>query len=513
MKNFRSFEDSGEIPLSNINVLIGANNSGKSSILRALHQLQTGIDDIYGDVRVGSTSATIDIKFKNPAFPLPSPWQQYQGTNTLSHLTIIHSSDRRAGNVTERISGQGGSEAVSTNPNTSSFRAKSSEPNHLIIPFFSKRKTGSYAENVSEQYVTEISSNLSNLAAKLSRISNPNFPAYEKYSNACREILGFVVTSITSPNGQRPGIYLPDQSSIPIDQMGEGVPNIVSLLVSLSTSENKLFLIEEPENDLHPQALKALLDLIALSSQKNQFVISTHSNIVVTHLCSMENSKLFKISSEKGKLPTTATIDEVENSPRDRVQVLQELGYSFSDYDLWEGWLLLEESSAERIIRGYLIPWFAPKLHRIKTVAAGGINNVEPMFNDLLRVVLFTHLQQAYSGLAWVRVDGDEVGKESIRKLRERFTSIPGDHFSTFDKPQFELYYPNKFKAKADAALANSDKKRKQEAKKELLEEVINWIEQDLERAKIEFEQSASSVITELKLVEQQFLKQKNICA
>ena len=41
--------------------------------------------------------------------------------------------------------------------------------------------------------------------------------------------------------------------------MGEGVANIVGLLVDLCLAENKLFLIEEPENDIHPKALKGLL--------------------------------------------------------------------------------------------------------------------------------------------------------------------------------------------------------------------------------------------------------------
>ncbi|UUA73299.1 ATP-dependent nuclease [Cellvibrio sp. QJXJ] len=503
IRKFRSFEDSKEISLSDINVLIGANNSGKSSVLRALHHLQQGLNDPFGDVRVGATKATIDMTFnKQPTTP---PWTQFENSRIAYCSITIQSADRRSGQISNQLTVGNGSTTVGE------YKSPNSEPSHLIIPFLSKRKTANYLEDVREQFVTQISSDMSNLAAKLSRIANPNFPAYQQYSNACKEILGFVVTSITSPNGQRPGIYLPDQSSVPIDQMGEGVPNIVSLLVSLSMSEGKLFLIEEPENDLHPQALKALLDLIVLSSQKNQFVISTHSNIVVTHLCSVDKSKLFKINSEKGQLPTTATIEEVSNSPRDRVQVLQELGYSFSDYDLWEGWLLLEESSAERIIRDYLIPWFAPKLHRIKTVAANGINNVEPTFNDLSRVVLFTHLQQAYSGLAWVRVDGDDAGKESIEKLRTKFSSIPKDHFSTFDKPQFELYYPAEFQAKANAALAIQGKKQKQEEKGTLLKEVIIWIEQDINRAKIEFEKSAASVITELKLIEKQFLQQKDV--
>jgi predicted ATPase len=507
LRNFRSFEKSGDINLSDINILIGENNSGKSSILRAIHHVQHGLTNIFADVRVNSSNSEIILDFQNS--DRAKHWQQFATDATLTFKCNIASPDRREGECSYNM--------ITTNPanivtikNSDHVLFPNTEPNHFIVPFFSKRKASYYQEEVKESQLTQITSDTSNLAAKLSRIGNLSFPGHRLYAETCKAILGHIITAVPSQNGQRPGVYLPDSSIIYIDQMGEGVPNIVFLLASLALSKGKLFLIEEPENDLHPNALKALLDLIKESSKHNQFVISTHSNIVVTHLCAEKNSKLFKITCEKGLLPNTASIEEIGDSPRERVQVLQELGYSFSDYDLWEGWLLLEESSAERIIRDYLIPWFAPKLHRIKTVAANGINNVEPTFNDLFRVVLFTHLQQAYSGLAWVRVDGDDVGIESIEKLKAKFPSIPQDHFSTFDKPQFELYYPNQFKKKADAALTTQDKKRKQEAKRELLEEVISWIEQDLDRAKIEFEQSASSVITELKLIEQQFLKQKN---
>src|SRR5262249_9744357 len=142
----------------------------------------------------------------------------------------------------------------------------------------------SYGEDIREQNVIQINSDMSNLSAKLSRIANPAFPKNKQYAEACEAVLGFVVTAIPSQNGQRPGIYLPNQAALPIEQMGEGVPNIVQLLASLAVSEDKLFLIEEPENDLHPDALKSLLELVVASSKSNQFVISTHSNIVVSYL-------------------------------------------------------------------------------------------------------------------------------------------------------------------------------------------------------------------------------------
>ena len=70
--------------------------------------------------------------------------------------------------------------------------------------------------------------------------------------------------------------------------MGDGVPNVVGLLADLALTKGKMFLIEEPENDLHPSALKALLELVEDGATHNQIVVSTHSNIVARHLGSCE---------------------------------------------------------------------------------------------------------------------------------------------------------------------------------------------------------------------------------
>jgi AAA domain, putative AbiEii toxin, Type IV TA system len=503
LQNFRSFVDSGEIALEQINVLIGENNSGKSSVLRGLHLLQQGIGDSFSDVRVGSENAQIEMQLVEASTCVP--WCIAPGTGKVLCHFNISSSDRRNGKFEMEITPEGSVQR------TGDFRLQNIEPHHFIVPFLSKRKTGGYGEDIREQNVISIFSEMTNLAAKLSRIANPHFPAYREYSEACEALLGFIVTAIPSINGQRPGVYLPDQSIVPIDQMGEGVPNIVALLCSLAVSRGKLFLVEEPENDLHPLALKALLDLIQKSSEYNQFVISTHSNIVVSHLCSNSNSQLLQVSSQKGVLPTLAKIVSVPPTPAGRIQVLHELGYSFSDFDLWDGWLMLEESSAERIVRDYLIPWFAPKLKRIKTIAAGGVTNVEPVFADFHRLMLFTHLQPAYSGRTWVRVDGDPAGRQVTAKLREKFPTIPKEAFACWESPQFEQYFPSNFAQATSTALAIQDKQGKRAAKRELLLQVVDWIEEDTERARESFQTSAQHVIEDLQSIEREFVAKQTI--
>lgn len=311
-----------------------------------------------------------------------------------------------------------------------------------------------------------------------------------------------MVTSIPSDGGQRPGAYMPNQERLYIDQMGEGVANIVFLLSNLAVSENKIFLIEELENDLHPKALKALLDLIIESSKTNQFFISTHSNIVVRHLAADVGSKLFNITIEENSNPPKALIIEVEPTVEARLGVLRDLGYAFSDFELWDGWLILEESSAERIIRDYLIPWFAPKLSRVRTLAVGGISQVESTFEDFHRLVRFTHLEEAYKNKAWILVDGDASGKEIVEKLLTRYKSWGSSRFQCFSNAQFEHYYPESFADKVKATLEIVDKKARKESKLQLLNDVRAWLDEDKQRGKAALQVSAKEVIMHLKNIE-----------
>lgn len=433
------------------------------------------------------------------------------GLVDLQNFQHWHRNERLdTGQLTIRVINRPGSPGFERNLGDSGIvEIPNVEPRHFVVPYLSKRKTANYHEDVRAEHAQVISNDLTYLAAKLSRLSNSSFPGHADYVEACREILGFVVSAVPSGGGQRPGVYLKDRQTLFIDQMGEGVPSIVGLLADLTLAEGKLFLIEEPENDLHPRALKALLELILVSSKSNQFVVSTHSNIVVRYLASAPNSVLFNVSATKESFPPVASITPVDQTVAARMAVLRDLGYAFADFDLWDGWLILEESSAERLIRDYLIPWFFPRLTRVRTVAVGGTGNVAPTFHDFQRLVRFTHLEQAYRDVVWVRVDGDTSGLEVVKALRTGYPGWVADRFGWFKERDFEKYYPREFSAQAEAALALQDKKARRAAKATLLDQVRAWLDADVQRAKTALQESAAEVIADLAVIDQQLREAK----
>lgn len=491
LSNFKSYKNSGPIALGSINVFTGKNNSGKSALIQALALLQQGRSLDHNDIRKRAPQYTIEC--------------QVAHVDTLRFMGLDLGGTDHGG----LLLSLGGGESTNKNlifkagrDQRGVIRFSQHEPNNFIYSYLAKRKVTQFVQQVDQERARLVTDNLQNLVSKVVRLANPDNEQHEQYSALCEKVLGFRVTAHPSPNGMQAGIPIGNQDYLPIEAMGEGVPNLLGLIVHLCIADGNLFLIEELENDVHPEALKALLEVIVEKSASNQFIISTHSNIVVRHLGAAPKSLLYEVELDyqRGQVPTSS-VHAVPAEPAARIEVLRKLGYELYDFDLWDGWLILEESSAEVIIRDYLIPWFAPRLSRVRTLAAGGTDKVEPTFEDFRRLFLFTHLQPGYNERAWVVIDGDDGGKRVVKALRAKYNGWPAEHFKTLVQTDFERYYPKRFKAEVDALLAlHHDKKPT--PKRDLLNKVKEWCKAEPEEAKREFEQSAAEVIAILKAIE-----------
>lgn len=498
INNIKSFEASGTIHLDRkMNILLGANNSGKSTIIRLLHLLQNPVILTASDVRIDAPNASAIINLEDIDNPQLTSW-----VNSGFIPTVQITGNRGAGNLQVTM-------VTHNNTQRSNVNIPAREPDNLIYPYLSKRKVQGYRREVHKAYVLEVADTLVDLVPKVDRLANKYYTRHKEFEQACIDILGFPITTFQAEdnNGKQVGIIVNDYDNIPLEAMGEGVPNLLGLIVNLCMAKGKLFLIEELENDIHPRALKSLLELIIKKAEYNQFVISTHSNIVARFLGSIPGSKIHYIALApytSHRIPT-ALYREVGNSPQERREVLEDLGYDIVDYELAKGWLFFEESSAERIVREYLIPWFAPGLQgNIRTIAAQGNTDVEPKFNDFNRLFLFLHLESIYKNRAWVIVDGDPGGQKIIDDLKQKYTPSgwEEEQFRLFSKEDFEVYYPVDFQDEVTRILQKPDGQHKRTEKKELLYKVLAYIKEDEQKAREAFEQSAREVIDLLQSIE-----------
>jgi hypothetical protein len=500
--NYKSFADSGEVALGQVNILVGRNNHGKSAFIQAIHLLQQGAHIRGNDVRLGEEEASIELSLTAANQTDFQRYYEIDMNDTL--LTPTINLARGGGLSIQTIS------EPNQGPSRNLKRFAAQEPDNFIYTYLSKRKVLGFDREVNRDRTRAVQIDLRNLVAKVSRLANPDYVHAVEYDELCKAVLGFRISvhAAEDGNGQQAGIPVGSFGYIPLESMGEGVSSQLGLITDLCMADSNLFLIEEPENDIHPEGLKTLLNVIVEKSKTNQFIVSTHSNIVTRYLGTASDSKIFEFEStfKPNEIPTSA-IREVEPSPEARIAVLRRLGYELSDFELWDGWLILEESSAEIIIR-YLIPWFVPGLARVRTVAAGGTSKVEPTFEDFRRLFLFAHLEPQYRGRAWVVVDGDDAGKAVIVGLKDKYKDWPPDHFTKWSQPDFERYYPPRFTEQVEETLTK-DHDGKRKAKKKLLDKVKEWSNANPKEAKAEFEQSAAEVIKILHQIEADLLQKR----
>ena len=499
LRNIKSFHADHSLELSrNVNILIGPNNSGKSTILTTVLLLQSKTLDI-NDTTLGKEDAGVSIHFDNPikeiekyVFIQQGFWQNHR---RMLSFTPNQGVSFYKTNDTEETAGY------------QFRRIPAIENQNLIYPFLSKRKVLTYSEEIRLQSSQEVNGTFSNLYAKVDNLSNADLPAYNEYRKACEEIIGFNISTTQSNNGKKAALIVGNRSHIFLESMGEGVANLLGIIVNLCMAENQIFLIEELENDIHPQALKALLRLIEKKSANNQFIISTHSNIVVKQLGGIDTTKVFKVSMELKERMPYSTVREVGNNPLERQEVLEELGYEFDDFSLWKAWLFLEEASAEGMIRDLLIPMFVPKLSgKLRTYSAKSVSEIEPKFEDFNKLFVFLHLQPTYKNRVWVIIDEGESEKKIIDKMRSDYskTGWDIDKFLQFSQHDFERYYPAFFEGDIEDALNETVKTKKKDKKRALNVKVREWSIANPEQAKEEFKVSAKEVIAILKKIEKE---------
>ena len=485
----RCFEDTGDIVLAkSFNLIVGQNNSGKSTFLRGVLHLQ------------GPCLDANDIRPQSPAAWL-SAW-----------LTAVNQQDAfanggyQAPDMRVMITFQGNHQNYNDFPlvhlGIGHLAFHANRPLHHIVPFLAKRKASGFSEAINQGAHSPVNGTLQDLYANIDVLATAGHPKHQDYLDSVIEVLGLTITTRASGNGKVAGFYLDQDNFITLDRMGDGVTEIVALITELCLSRNKIFVLEEPETNLHPKGLKALLELVRRSAEHNQFIIATHSNVVVRELGADEDSKVFRVYRDGDAHDSPSRIEEVERHPAAHHELLRELGYEFTDLNLHDGWLFLEESSAERVVRDILIPTFVPELRgRLRTFSAAGVTNLEPSVAEFRRLITFVHLEPAYEGRLWVRADGDQSGQAAVEKMNQTFPNMGEDGISTFQQPQFENYYPADFADEAQEVLAIVDKKARRMAKTDLLQKVLAWTDGNPYQAKLAWEASAQEVIALLKMI------------
>jgi len=163
------------------------------------------------------------------------------------------------------------------------------------------------------------------------------------------------------------------------DQCGLGLRDLLLILSRIILADiNHILLIEEPENHLHPDIQRRLLDYISRKT-KNQFFITTHSNVF---LDTKYVDKIFHVKYNKSNI----SVEEMNS----KANLLSDLGYSISDNLIADLIILVEGPSDKMIIEEFFVKYGIYAKYNLRIWAlGGGIMNRHDLsiFSDTYKVL------------------------------------------------------------------------------------------------------------------------------
>ena len=77
---------------------------------------------------------------------------------------------------------------------------------------------------------------------------------------------------------------LTDDTLVPAEALSEGLLYFLGFMALQHLAESRLFLVEEPENGLHPARISEIMSVLREISKTSQVIIATHSPLVVNEL-------------------------------------------------------------------------------------------------------------------------------------------------------------------------------------------------------------------------------------
>jgi len=233
IKDLKCFK--GEHPYEfskHINLFVGANNSGKSTLMRALH-LPEMTSQPRNCVRIKAKAAFVELRFEDLDERFANDMAARSGGSSSGGVRFSF-----VDNHTVTHSLKFASDADWGEPRHFNFGKTISHKDNIFHPFLSGRKVGKFEEQTNEKTQQEIRTNLSNLQQRLMRLTDPGSDHHERFKAACLDIIGHPINSFVLNSGTGAGFRVDEDNEIALADMGEGVPNILGLIVNLFSDQS-----------------------------------------------------------------------------------------------------------------------------------------------------------------------------------------------------------------------------------------------------------------------------------
>lgn len=380
VSNFRSITLTEAIDFSQYNVIVGANNIGKSNLINALVLAlnlvkQSSYMRLLRGVQRGALN--IDRNQYDRKRDFPKNVKNPERKSTIFRLTFELSDSEKeilhreySININKQITLR----FYFSNDNRGTYdvvmRGKASKKfnnnKHLIAKYIADNLNPIYvpcirtAEMSEEAFERALNLRMKELNEDeeykrcLQVLSEKQNIVLSKFQDELLETVSRYIPSVTQITYRTPQyvsnqnnsfqnnvgrIYIDDGVETALELKGDGIKSLTAIALISSTSESEysnVLCVEEPESHLHSDAIYGIKKILKEASLKSQVIIATHSPILIDKECISNNI----IVSEKG-IRKAKKVDEIKEL----------LGVHISDeYMRNEMIVLVEGESDERIL-------------------------------------------------------------------------------------------------------------------------------------------------------------------
>jgi len=328
IRNFRGIKDISLSDFKNVNLLVGKNNCGKTSILEAIFlsvgvsnpQLAISIDSFRGLMHDKNDDFNFIFFNLNPENSIDIK-TQFTGPSQYRHLIInpiikkaetdininksIELSSTSSTSINKEISGVNFDFSVKTILQSKDHFLKSSieiKPGEIKI-----QQAKDYAEKIVGVFLNQRANNGQELHSRLDKIIQ------KKEQKKIIQTLTIIDPRIVDLSlGSKNMIYfdIGIDRLIPIQLMGDGINKLLLILVTIANHENGIVIIDEIENGFHASTLALLWGLIKDASMlyNVQVFATTHSME-----CVKTFSDTFNILAQEKDLSRLFRIEKAPN--------------------------------------------------------------------------------------------------------------------------------------------------------------------------------------------------------
>jgi predicted ATP-dependent endonuclease of OLD family len=435
VNNYRSITSANKIEISDITILVGKNNEGKSNLLRAinlsmialrcyqdplhsrrirsLYEWSTDYPVSLQKSKKGNKKSVFTLEFElTPEEVLDFKTRYKHTLNGYLPIRIAFGQDNSPEFKVVK-NGKGSVELNKKSRFICKYIAQNIEFNYIPAV----RTEDDALREIRRQVMRKLSSLEENPKYKeaIELINSLQKPIMESLEEAIKKTLSDFIPNvsevyinfnnqITLDRYRDVSIRINDGQNTDIQNKGDGIKSLVTLALlnnsRINPSGMSIVAIEEPEAHLHPEAINRLKESIYTLSKTNQVIISTHNPLFVNREYINKN-----IIVEDGIAKQARNIREIRNI----------LGVKLSD-NLYDAELiLLVEGETDAIS---LLAILSNKSEKIK-IALDEHRFVIMPIGGTGRLSQYLTMTQQLIGKAIVLLDSDNAGRTAVKEVQK----------------------------------------------------------------------------------------------